>query len=149
MTITKKFKTTDKIIEQNEAQYELDTKTAKISALSSGNVCKYEFLTSKDLLLEKALLEKAATIKRVDYSPLGKELMAQTDLAKKEYQGLDKAFISNMVDKYLNELLIKKEKSTFKEYNKLNLTYNRLSFYSHSDYEKFYILSLNENIHIY
>ena len=45
MTITKKFKTTDKIIEQNEAQYELDTKTAKISALSSGNVCKYEFLT--------------------------------------------------------------------------------------------------------
>ena len=95
------------------------------------------------------MLEKAVTIKRVDYSPLGKELTAQTDLAKKEYQGLGKAFISNMVDKYLNELLIKKEKSTFKEYNKLNLTYNRLSFYSHSDYEKFYSLSLNENIQIY
>ena len=95
------------------------------------------------------MLKKAATIKRVDYSPLGKELMAQTDLAKKEYQGLDKAFISNMVDKYLNELLIKKEKSTFKEYNKLNLTYNRLSFTVIVIMKNLIAFLLSENIHIY
>ena len=40
-------------IEQNKAQYDLDRKAAKISALSSRNVSKYEFLTSKDVLLEK------------------------------------------------------------------------------------------------
>ena len=40
-------------IEQNKAQYDLDRKAAKISALSSRNVGKYEFLTSTDVLLEK------------------------------------------------------------------------------------------------
>ena len=39
--------------------------TAKISALSSGNVSKYEFLTGKYVLPEKDLLEKAATIRRL------------------------------------------------------------------------------------
>ena len=35
-----------------------------MSALSSGNVSKYEFLTGKDVLPEKDLLVKAATKKR-------------------------------------------------------------------------------------
>ena len=43
-------------------------------ALSSGNVGKYEFLTSEYVLPEKGLLEKAATIKRFEYSPLCSEL---------------------------------------------------------------------------
>ena len=43
MNITKKIKTIHNEIEQNEAQYGLDRQTAKISALSSGNVGKYEF----------------------------------------------------------------------------------------------------------
>ena len=50
--------------------------------MSWGNVCKYEFLTGEDVLPEKGLLEKAATIKRFEYSPLGKELKKQTDIAK-------------------------------------------------------------------
>ena len=56
--------------------------TAKILALSSGNVCEYDFLTSEFVLPEKKLLEKAATIKRFDYSPLGSELKKQTDIVK-------------------------------------------------------------------
>ena len=52
-------------------------------------------MTGKDVLPEKDLPEKAARIKIFEYSPLGKELNAQTDLAEKKYQGLDKAFISN------------------------------------------------------
>ena len=51
-------------IEQNKAQYDLDRKTAKISALSSRNVSKYEFLISKDVLPEKYFLEKVAAIKK-------------------------------------------------------------------------------------
>ena len=53
------------------------------SALSSGNIGKYEFLANKNVLSEKDLLEKTAAIKRFAYSPLQKELKAQTDIAKK------------------------------------------------------------------
>ena len=56
MSISEKIKTIDNNIEQNKAQYDLDRQTAKISALSSGNVCKYECLTDKDVLPEKYLL---------------------------------------------------------------------------------------------
>ena len=40
--------------------------TANISALSSGNVSKNEFLTRKDVLLEKDLLKKATELKRFE-----------------------------------------------------------------------------------
>ena len=63
-----------------------------ISALSSRNASKYKFLTGKDVLSEKELLEKDATMKRFEYSPLGKELKAQTDIVKKQYQGLNKIY---------------------------------------------------------
>ena len=63
MSISEKIKTVNIKIKQNKAQYNLDRQTAKISALSSGNVSKYEFLTGKDVLPEKDLLEKVAAIK--------------------------------------------------------------------------------------
>ena len=66
MTFSEKLKTINNIIEQNRAQYDLDWQTAKILALSSWNVGKYEFLTGEDVLPEKELLEKAATIKRLN-----------------------------------------------------------------------------------
>ena len=40
MTVSEKIKRTDNEIEQNKSQYSLDSQTAKISALSSGNVSK-------------------------------------------------------------------------------------------------------------
>ena len=43
---------------QKEAQYDLDRKTAKISALSSNNLDKYEYLTGEDLTLKPSLLSK-------------------------------------------------------------------------------------------
>ena len=103
MTVTEKIKTIDSKIEQYKVQYELDIQTANISALSSGNVRKYEFLTDKYVLRQKYLLEKAATIKRFEYSPLGKESKSQNDIAKKQYQGLHKAFISNNDNENVNE----------------------------------------------
>ena len=70
MSISEKIKTINDKIEQNKAQY---NSAAKISALLSENVNKYEFLTPKDALPEKGLLETAATaIKRLEYSLLGK-----------------------------------------------------------------------------
>ena len=58
---------------QNRAQYNLDGQTAKISALSSGNVSKYKVLTGKDVLPEKVLLVRGTVIKALEYSLLGKE----------------------------------------------------------------------------
>ena len=46
------------------------------------NVVKHEFLTGKDVLPEKGLLEKAATIKKSEYLSLGRELIKKTYIAK-------------------------------------------------------------------
>ena len=81
MSISEKIKAINNKIKQNKAQCDLDRQTAKISALSPGNVSKYEFLTGKDVLPEIA-----STVKRLEYSPLGNELKAQTDIGKKQYQ---------------------------------------------------------------
>ena len=43
--------------------------------------------------------EKRNLIKRFDYSPLGKELKAKTDTAKKQYQKLDNACESDKIIK--------------------------------------------------
>ena len=53
---------------QNEAQYDLDRKAAKISALSSNNLDKYEYLTGEDLGLKPSTVEQA----KFECSPLGK-----------------------------------------------------------------------------
>ena len=50
------------------------------------------FLTGEDVLLEKDLLEKVATIKRFKYLSLGTWLRRQIDIARKQYQGFDKAY---------------------------------------------------------
>ena len=57
MSVSGKIKAINNRINQNKAQYNLDRQFAKISTLSSWNVSKYEFLTSKDVLPEKNLLE--------------------------------------------------------------------------------------------
>ena len=85
MSINEKMKIINKKIEQNKVQYNLDRKTTKISALPSGNASKYEFLIGKDVLTEKDLLEKAASMKRFENSPLGKELKKETSAAEKQY----------------------------------------------------------------
>ena len=51
---------------QNEAQYDLDRKAAKISAMSSNNLDKYEYLTGEDLDLKPSTVER----ERFEYSPL-------------------------------------------------------------------------------
>ena len=61
MSISEKIKVIKNKMEQNKAQYILDRQTAKISALSSGNVSEYEFLTDEDVLPEEDLLEKTST----------------------------------------------------------------------------------------
>ena len=68
MTVTDQIKILDRKIMQNEAQYDLDRKAAKISALSSNNLDKYEYLTGEDLHLRPSTVKQA----KLEYYPLGK-----------------------------------------------------------------------------
>ena len=68
MTVTDQIKILNRKIKQNESQYDLDRKAAKISALSSNNLDKYEYLTGEDLGLKPSTVEQA----KFEYSPLGK-----------------------------------------------------------------------------
>ena len=52
MTATDQINILNKKILQNEAQYDLDRKADKMSALSSNNLEKYEYLTGEDLGLK-------------------------------------------------------------------------------------------------
>ena len=122
MSISEKIKRIDNKTKQNKAKFSLDRQTAKISTLSSGNVSKYEFLPGKDVLPQKELLERAATMKRFEYLPSGKELKAQTDITKKQYQKLDNIFGF--------EKIVKKERAKLENYSKSNLLYDaNHSFY--------------------
>ena len=68
MAVTDQIKILNKKIIQNKAQYDLDRKAAKISALSSNHVKKYEYLTGEDLGLKPSTTEQT----KFEYSPLGK-----------------------------------------------------------------------------
>ena len=68
MTVTDQIKILDWKIIQNEAQYDLNRKTAEISALFSNNFNKYEYLTGEDLGLKPSTIEQV----KFEYSPLGK-----------------------------------------------------------------------------
>ena len=57
MTITDQIKILNRKIMQNEAQYDLDRKAAKISALSSNNLNKYEYLNGEDLDVKPSTIE--------------------------------------------------------------------------------------------
>ena len=68
MTVTDQIKILNKKNKQNESQYDLDSEAAKISALSSENLDKYELLTGEDLDIKPSIVEQA----KFEYSPLGK-----------------------------------------------------------------------------
>ena len=68
MTVADQIKMLDRKIKQNKAQFDLDRKAAKISALSSEDLDKYEYLTGEDLDYKLSTVEKA----KFEYSPLGR-----------------------------------------------------------------------------
>ena len=68
MTLTEQVKIVYNKIKSNKAQYDLNRQAAKISALSSGELEKYECLTGEDLGYKSDVVQKA----RFEYSPLGK-----------------------------------------------------------------------------
>ena len=75
------------------------------------------------------MLEKSATMKRFEYLPLHKELKAETNIAMKQYQTLDKIYGTD-------ETISKK--SISKNYSKSDLIYDcNYSFYKYCNVKKF------------
>ena len=66
--ITEQVKILNFKIKANKAQYNLDRESAKISALLSGELEKYDYLTGGDLGYKLDVIQKA----KFGYSPLGK-----------------------------------------------------------------------------
>ena len=92
-------------------------------------------MTSTNVLPEKALLEKAAAMKRFEYLLLDKELKSKMDIAKKQYQTLHKMY---EIDEAINK------KVTLKNYSTSDLVYEgNYSFYkNYRDTKKLDKLSL-------
>ena len=103
MTVTDQINILHRKIEQNKAQYHLDKKEAKISALSSESLDKYEYLTGQDLDYKPSAVEKA----KFEYSPLVRVFNRGSEDEDKE--GLVKR-VKNIEDK--NEELLGSTKKT-------------------------------------
>ena len=73
-------------IRGEKLQYDVNKEVAKISALSSGKIYKYENLTAEDILPsnQQQIIEKI----KIDHSPLGKafekQIKTTEDQAKKQ-----------------------------------------------------------------
>ena len=85
-------------INANQAQQDLDRLAAKISAYSSGDLRRYEYLTGEDLGYKPSVVEQA----KFDYSPLGKIFNERLTEGDKEERLLKS--VKNIADKHL-ELL--------------------------------------------
>ena len=82
MTCKEQVKILDDKIKANERQYDLDRINAEISAYSSGDLPKYEYLTKKDLEYKPDAVEKV----KFEYSPTGEVFtdgLAKEDKSKK------------------------------------------------------------------
>ena len=82
MTCKEQNKTLDDKIKSNANQYKVDRLNAEISAFSSGDLNKYEFLTRKDLKYKPNALDKA----RFEFSPLDKAFSTGLDKTVQGYQ---------------------------------------------------------------
>ena len=82
MTLKEQNKILDYKIESNANQYKIDRLNAEISAFSSGDLNKYEFLARKDLKYKPNELDKA----RFGFSPLGKAFSTGLDKTAQGYQ---------------------------------------------------------------
>ena len=72
----------DDKIRDEKLQYDINREAAKISALSSGQIDKYEYLTGEEILRsdERQIIEQVKST----YSPLGKAFVRQTKTSEEQ-----------------------------------------------------------------
>ena len=103
----------DNQIKDEKLQYDIDREAAKISALSSGKIDKYEYLIGEEILPlnQQQIIQQA----KFNYSPLGKAFEKQTktieDQGKKQVKAIQDKQIVNInkndyKDDYKDKLLL-------------------------------------------
>ena len=80
MTINEQIRIFDYKIKQNQADYDLYRKNAKISALSIGKLDKYEYLTGEDLGYKPDPVQKP----KFEYFPLGQVFNKGLETSEKQ-----------------------------------------------------------------
>ena len=108
-------------IRDEKLQYDINREAAKISALSSVKIHKYEYLTCEDILPsnQQQVIEQAKFI----YSPLGKAFEKQIktieDQGQKQIKAIQDQFKFKTIKKYAYDAedapLISKQKEIFNE----------------------------------
>ena len=113
-------------IRDEKLQYDINREAAKISALSSGKIHKYEYLTGEDILPsnQQQIIEQT----KFTYSPLGKtfekEVKTIEDKGQKQIDALENLKVQNkqlvnVDDDYEDKLLHSKEREIYRNiYNK-------------------------------
>ena len=114
----------DDQIRDERIQHDINRKAAKIAALSSGKIDKYEYLTGEEILPcnQKQIIEQA----KFTYSPLEKAFEKQTktieDQGEKQIKAINdnkKQLANTNEDYYEDKLLISKQREMFMNaYNK-------------------------------
>ena len=106
-------------IKDEKLQYDINREAAKISALSSGKLDKYEYLTGVEILQsnQQQTIQQA----KFNYSPLGKAIEKQRktieDQEEKQAKAIqdNKQLVNINKDDYKNKLLLSKEREIFKD----------------------------------
>ena len=110
-------------VRDEKLQYDINREAAKISALSSGKIDKYEYLTGEEILPsnQQQIIEQA----KFSYSPLGKAFEKQPktieDHGEKQIKAIqdNEKQLANINEDCRNKLLLSKEREIFKNiYNK-------------------------------
>ena len=107
-------------IKYEKLQYDINREAVKISALSSGKIDKYEYLTGEEILPsnQQQITEQA----KFTYSPLGKAFEKQTktieDQGEKQIITIHDNKKQPFNDDYKDKLLISKEREIKNIYNK-------------------------------
>ena len=118
-------------IKDEKLQYDINREAAKISALSSGKLDKYEYLTGEEILPsnQQQIIQQA----KFTNSPLGKAIEKQRKTI--EYQG--KKQVEEIQDNkqlvYKDKLLLSKEREIFndisnKKLNKIEESANKIDY---------------------
>ena len=106
-------------IKDEKLQYDINREAAKISALSSGKLDKYEYLTGEEIVPsnQQQIIQQA----KFNYSPLGKAIEKQRktieDQGKKQVEAIqdNNQLVNINKDDYKDKLLLSKEREIFKD----------------------------------
>ena len=77
-------------IKDEKLQYDINREAAKISALSSGKLDKYEYLTGEEILQSNQ--QQIIQLAKLTYSPLGKAPEKQIKTIKDQGENKQKQF---------------------------------------------------------